>query len=288
MRLGQTQRPGFEESAECRSVTARPGSAELDCDRCDQQLGLEGEAWSHSSRRLWALLTWTDQVLAFGERRRCPTAKPGRPTPDAPAGSVLACRDLTVRDGQHAHTSRSQCHTLLVPRVDQAVPHGRHQTVRQHRHARRHRVQDEYEFIQACELSVRAGQPCGGGHGYERTSDHRQRRRSTQPGPLPSSDTPTHPARRRRRQGARGGLSADAKSTLATTTPPPADFRRRPPSTNRARHQRGSPGLPLNAAKVRLQFAHDPKEIHVEPRILGTRLRITRAYRSYGARVPSW
>jgi hypothetical protein len=105
-------------------------------------------------------------------------------------------------------------------------------------------------------------------------------------GPLPSSDTPTHPARRRR-QGARGGLSADAKSTPATTTPPPANFRRRPPSTNRARHQRGSPGVPLNAAKVGLKFAHEPKEIDVEPRILGTRLRITRTYRSYGARVPS-
>jgi len=61
--------------------------------------------------------------------------------------SVLACSDFTVRNAQHAHTSSSQCHTLPVPRVDQAVPHGRHQTVRQHRHARRHRVQDEYEFV---------------------------------------------------------------------------------------------------------------------------------------------
>jgi hypothetical protein len=41
------------------------------------------------------------------------------------------------------------------------------------------------------------------------------------------------------------------------------------------------------ADMVRLQFAHDPKEIAVEPRILGTRLRITQAYRSYRARVPS-
>jgi hypothetical protein len=43
----------------------------------------------------------------------------------------------------------------------------------------------------------------------------------------------------------------------------------------------------LNAAKVGLKFADEPKEIDVEPRILGTRLGITRAYRSYGARVPS-
>jgi hypothetical protein len=38
---------------------------------------------------------------------------------------------------------------------------------------------------------------------------------------------------------------------------------------------------------VGLHFAHDPKEIHVEPRILGTRPRITRADRDYRARVPS-
>jgi hypothetical protein len=44
----------------------------------------------------------------------------------------------------------------------------------------------------------------------------------------------------------------------------------------------------LNAAKVRLKFAHEPKEIDVEPRIPGTRLPITRAYRSYRARVPAW
>jgi hypothetical protein len=56
----------------------------------------------------------------------------------------------------------------------------------------------------------------------------------------------------------------------------------------RARHQRGSPGVALNAAKVGLKFAHEPKEIHVEPRILGTQLRITRAYRSYSARVRIW
>jgi hypothetical protein len=43
----------------------------------------------------------------------------------------------------------------------------------------------------------------------------------------------------------------------------------------------------LIADMVGLYFAHDPKEIAVEPRILGTRLRSTRAYRSYGARVPS-
>jgi hypothetical protein len=41
----------------------------------------------------------------------------------------------------------------------------------------------------------------------------------------------------------------------------------------------------LNAARVGLKFVHQPKEIDVEPRILGTRLRITRAYRSYGAGV---
>jgi hypothetical protein len=57
--------------------------------------------------------------------------------------------------------------------------------------------------------------------------------------------------------------------------------------TNRARHPRGSPGVPLNAAKVGLKFVHEPKEIDVEPRILGTRLRMTGAYRSYGARVGS-
>jgi hypothetical protein len=57
--------------------------------------------------------------------------------------------------------------------------------------------------------------------------------------------------------------------------------------TNRPRHPRGSPGVHLNAAKVGLKFADEPKEIDVEPRILGTRLRITRAYRSYGARLPS-
>jgi hypothetical protein len=85
-----------------------------------------------------------------------------------------------------------------------------------------------------------------------------------------------------------GPLRVRREVDPATTTPPPANFRRRPPSTNRARHQRGSPGIPLNAAKVGLKFAHQPKEIDVEPRILGTRLPITRAYRSYGVRVPSW
>jgi hypothetical protein len=43
--------------------------------------------------------------------------------------------------------------------------------------------------------------------------------------------------------------------------------------------------VPLNAAKVKLKFAHKPKETDVEPRILGTRLRRTRAYRRYRARV---
>jgi hypothetical protein len=37
------------------------------------------------------------------------------------------------------------------------------------------------------------------------------------------------------------------------------------------------------AAKVERKLAHGPKEIDVEARILGTRLRITRAYRNYGA-----
>ncbi len=36
---------------------------------------------------------------------------------------------------------------------------------------------------------------------------------------------------------------------------------------------------------VGLNVAHDPKENPVEPRILGTRLRSTPAYRDYGARV---
>jgi hypothetical protein len=77
---------------------------------------------------------------------------------------------------------------------------------------------------------------------------------------------------------------ADYRPTRTRPRPPRRrrrpTFPRRPPSTNPARHQRGSPGLALNAAKVGLKFAHQPKEIHVEPRILGTRLRITRAYRS--------
>jgi hypothetical protein len=53
-----------------------------------------------------------------------------------------------------------------------------------------------------------------------------------------------------------------------------------PANTNRARHQRGSPRMRRIADMVGLKFAHDPKEIAVEPRILGTRLRITRSYRS--------
>jgi hypothetical protein len=44
----------------------------------------------------------------------------------------------------------------------------------------------------------------------------------------------------------------------------------------------------LIADMVELHFAHDPKEIAVEPRILGTRLRSIRAYRDYGARVAIW
>ncbi len=39
------------------------------------------------------------------------------------------------------------------------------------------------------------------------------------------------------------------------------------------------------AAKVGRKFAHGPKEIDVEARILGTRLRITRTYRNYGSDV---
>lgn len=41
------------------------------------------------------------------------------------------------------------------------------------------------------------------------------------------------------------------------------------------------------ADMVGLKFAHEPREIAVEPRILGTRLRSTRAYRDYDPRVPS-
>jgi hypothetical protein len=44
----------------------------------------------------------------------------------------------------------------------------------------------------------------------------------------------------------------------------------------------------LIADMVGLHFADDPKEIAVEPRILGTRLRSTRAYRGYGASVGMW
>ena len=57
---------------------------------------------------------------------------------------------------------------------------------------------------------------------------------------------------------------------------------------NLARPQRGSPTMRRIAAKVGRKFAHGPKEIDVEARILGTRLRITRAYRNYGARVAIW
>lgn len=39
--------------------------------------------------------------------------------------------------------------------------------------------------------------------------------------------------------------------------------------TNRARHPRGSPGVPLNAAKVGLKFARQPKEIDMEPGFSG-------------------
>jgi hypothetical protein len=72
--------------------------------------------------------------------------------------------------------------------------------------ARRHRVQDEYEFIQACQLSVSAGQQRGRGHAYERTSEYRQRRRSTPPVPLTSSRT--RPRRSRRRLISRSRLAA--------------------------------------------------------------------------------
>jgi hypothetical protein len=89
------------------------------------------------------------------------------------------------------------------------------------------------------------------------------------------------------RQQRREQMSMTSSETRRTSVEQAsADARRSlPTSTNWARHQRGSPSLRRIADMVGLQFAHDPKEIDVEPRILGTRLRITRAYRSYGARV---
>jgi hypothetical protein len=54
---------------------------------------------------------------------------------------------------------------------------------------------------------------------------------------------------------------------------------------NLARPQRGSPSVRQFAAKVGRKFAHGPKEIDVEAGSLGTRPRITRAYRNYSARV---
>jgi hypothetical protein len=220
-----------------------------------------------------------------GARTTALSDRETRPIHPRRAGQVSPGRtDRTVRDGQHARTSRSPCHTVLVPRVDQPVPRGQHQTVRQHRHARRHRVQDEHVFIQACKLTVSARQQASSGHGYERTSEHRQRRRPTPPVPLTLiQDTP--------RTADTADSSAGVDSQGCRLYPQqPVRVRLLLPveHTNRARHPRGSPGVPLNAAKVGLKFAHEPKEIDVEPRILGTRLRITRAYRSYGARVPSW
>jgi hypothetical protein len=96
------------------------------------------------------------------------------------------------------------------------------------------------------------------------------------------------------RQHARGDATAMTRADVDEIVRNQADERRAgqrrrpaiaPANTNWARHQRGSPSMRRIADMVGLQFAYDPKEIAVEPRVLGTRLRITRAYRSYSARV---
>jgi peroxiredoxin len=74
---------------------------------------------------------------------------------------------LSVDDAATTHA--------LIDKVGLTFPIG-HIVDAAHRPARRHRVQDEYQFIQARQLSVSARQQRGSAHGYEPTSDHRQQR----------------------------------------------------------------------------------------------------------------
>jgi hypothetical protein len=71
--------------------------------------------------------------------------------------SVHGGGDLSVHDGQHAHTSRSQPDPRPPLRVDQSVPDRRHQIVCRHGQTRRDRVQQEHQLIHARELTISAG-----------------------------------------------------------------------------------------------------------------------------------
>jgi hypothetical protein len=246
----------------------------------------------------------------MGDRRALPARDPRGPDLTMPisSASALAWRAVQIENGKHGHGFASMVGVLLTgesvanpcarptpvhiePRAEAPPnittghqPAGAHDTQRPIRRSVPNAPTHRRSLHAMVRMTIR--------HGKRTTFKHVREVgglvRAHSVGPHHLCRSP-HPGHARAADTAGSSAGVDSQGCHLYPEQPGVRVRLLLPveHTNRARHPRGSPGVPVNAAKVGLKFADEPKEIDVEPRILGTRLRITRAYRSYGAGVPS-